>query len=140
MQKIGVLGAGTMGAGIAQTFAAAGLNVVLRDVSEDLVSGGLNIVRKNLDRQVAKGTLPEIEHQAILGRIQAATDLTAVADCDLVVEAIIESMDIKKIVFSELDAICQPVNPICFEYLLAVDNGNCQCDQSPGSSDGYALF
>ena len=65
MQKIGVLGAGTMGAGIAQTFAAAGLNVVLRDVSEDLVSGGLNIVRKNLDRQVAKGTLPEIEHQAI---------------------------------------------------------------------------
>jgi len=76
MQKIGVLGAGTMGAGIAQTFAAAGLNVVLRDVSEDLVSGGLNIVKKNLDRQVAKGTLPEIEHQAILGRIQAATDLT----------------------------------------------------------------
>ena len=108
MQKIGVLGAGTMGAGIAQTFAAAGLNVVLRDVSEDLVSGGLNIVRKNLDRQVAKGTLPEIEHQVILGRIQAVTDLTAVADCDLVVEAIIESMDIKKIVFSELDAICQP--------------------------------
>ena len=108
MQKIGVLGAGTMGAGIAQTFATAGLNVVLRDVSEDLVSGGLSIVRKNLDRQVAKGTLPEIEHQAILGRIQAATDLTAVADCDLVVEAIIESMDIKKIVFSELDAICQP--------------------------------
>ena len=100
MQKIGVLGAGTMGAGIAQAFAAAGLDVVLRDVSDALVSGGLNIIRKNLDRQVAKGTLPEIEHQAILGRIQAATDLTAVADCDLVVEAIIESMDIKKTLFS----------------------------------------
>ena len=111
MQKIGVLGAGTMGAGIAQTFATAGLNVVLRDVSEDLVSGGLNIVRKNLDRQVAKGTLPEIEHQAILGRIQAATDLTAVADCDLVVEAIIESMDIKKIVFSEPDACLLYTSP-----------------------------
>jgi 3-hydroxybutyryl-CoA dehydrogenase len=108
MQKIAVLGAGTMGAGIAQAFAAAGLMVVLRDVSEDLVSGGLNIVRKNLDRQVAKGTLPEIEHQAILGRIQAATALEAVADCDLIVEAIIESMAIKKVVFGELDAICQP--------------------------------
>jgi len=108
MQKIGVLGAGTMGAGIAQAFAAAGLDVVLRDVSDALVSGGLNIIHKNLDRQVAKGTLPEIEHQAILGRIQAATDLTAVADCDLVVEAIIESMDIKKVVFGELDAVCKP--------------------------------
>ena len=108
MQKIGVLGAGTMGAGIAQAFAAAGLDVVLRDVSEALVNGGLKIVRKNLDRQVAKGTLPEIEHQAILGRINGATDLAAVSDCDLIVEAIIESMAIKKVVFGELDAICQP--------------------------------
>ena len=140
MQKIGVLGAGTMGAGIAQ---GVRCRRIRRSIAGCFGCAGerrLEHYSKNLDRQVAKGTLPEIEHQAILGRIQAATDLTAVADCDLVVEAIIESMDIKKVVFGELDAVCKPSTSICFEYVLVVDNRNCQCDQSPGASDGYALF
>ena len=101
MQKIGVLGAGTMGAGIAQAFASAGLTVVLRDVSDALVASGVATIQKNLDRQVSKGTLSEIEHQAILGRVERATDLEAV------VEAIIEQMDIKKTVFEALDKTCK---------------------------------
>lgn len=107
MQKIGVLGAGTMGAGIAQAFASAGLTVVLRDVSDALVASGVATIQKNLDRQVSKGTLSEIEHQAILGRVESATDLEAVAECDLIVEAIIEQMDIKKTVFEALDKTCK---------------------------------
>ena len=107
MQKIGVLGAGTMGAGIAQAFASAGLTVVLRDVSDALVASGVATIQKNLDRQVSKGTLSEIEHQAILGRLESATDLEAVAECDLIVEAIIEQMDIKKTVFEALDKTCK---------------------------------
>ena len=107
MQKIGVVGAGTMGAGIAQAFASAGLTVVLRDVSDALVASGVATIQKNLDRQVSKGTLSEIEHQAILGRVERATDLEAVAECDLIVEAIIEQMDIKKTVFEALDKTCK---------------------------------
>lgn len=107
VQKIGVLGAGTMGAGIAQAFASAGLTVVLRDVSDALVASGVATIQKNLDRQVSKGTLSEIEHQAILGRVERATDLEAVAECDLIVEAIIEQMDIKKTVFEALDKTCK---------------------------------
>ena len=107
MQKIGVLGAGTMGAGIEQAFASAGLTVVLRDVSDALVASGVATIQKNLDRQVSKGTLSEIEHQAILGRVESATDLEAVAECDLIVEAIIEQMDIKKTVFEALDKTCK---------------------------------
>ncbi|MBL6687463.1 MAG: 3-hydroxybutyryl-CoA dehydrogenase [Pseudomonadales bacterium] len=108
MQKVGVLGAGTMGAGIAQAFASAGLTVVLRDMSDELVAAGLGTIQKNLDRQVAKGSLSEIEYQAILGRVELATELAAVADCDLVVEAIVEQMDIKKTVFEALDKTCKP--------------------------------
>jgi len=108
MQKVGVLGAGTMGAGIAQAFAGAGLAVVLRDMSDELVAAGLGTIQKNLDRQVAKGSLSEIEYQAILGRVELATELAAVADCDLVVEAIVEQMDIKKTVFEALDKTCKP--------------------------------
>jgi 3-hydroxybutyryl-CoA dehydrogenase len=107
VQKIGVLGAGTMGAGIAQAFASAGLTVVLRDVSDALVASGVATIQKNLDRQVSKGALSEIEHQAILGRVESATDLEAVAECDLIVEAIIEQMDIKKTVFEALDKTCK---------------------------------
>jgi 3-hydroxybutyryl-CoA dehydrogenase len=108
MQKIGVLGAGTMGAGIAQAFASVGLDVVLRDVSDDLLTSGIKGVTSSLNRQVAKGTLDAAEQAAVLARIHTTVDLAATADCDLVVEAIIENMAVKKEVFAELDRICQP--------------------------------
>jgi 3-hydroxybutyryl-CoA dehydrogenase len=105
---VGVLGAGTMGAGIAQAFASFGLNVILRDIDSAFVERGLATVNGNLDRLVAKGKLQPDEKQAIVDRIAGTTDVAAMADCDLIVEAVIEDMKIKKIIFAELDGVCKP--------------------------------
>jgi 3-hydroxybutyryl-CoA dehydrogenase len=105
---VGVLGAGTMGAGIAQAFASFGINVILRDIDSAFVERGLATVNGNLDRLVAKGKLQPDEKQAIVDRIAGTTDVSALADCDLIVEAAIEDMKIKKIIFAELDGICKP--------------------------------
>lgn len=106
--KIMVLGAGTMGSGIAQTFAQAGHAVVLRDVDMDRVAAGVKVVGKNLGRAVTKGALSEDEKAGILARIKPATELQEGADADLVVEAAVEDMAIKKRIFAELDALCGP--------------------------------
>lgn len=108
MEKICVLGAGTMGAGIAQAFAAKGYEVVLRDIKDEFVERGLNGINKNLSKLVAKGKMTEEDKEAILTRISGTVDLNEAADCDLVVEAAVEIMEIKKSIFKELDAICKP--------------------------------
>lgn len=108
IRKVTVLGAGIMGAGIAQVSAQAGFDVTLRDVEDRFVDNGLATIRANLDRAVSKGKLEESEAGAVLSRIKGTTDLNkAASDADLVVEAIIEIMDIKKQVYQELDNICQ---------------------------------
>jgi len=104
--KIFVLGAGTMGAGIAQAFAAKGYDVILRDIKEEFVQRGLGGITKNLDKLVAKGKLAEEEKQAILARLTGTTDIALAADCDLVIEAAVENMQIKKQIFAELDEVC----------------------------------
>ena len=106
--KIMVLGAGTMGSGIAQAFAQAGHDVVLRDVDMDRAAAGLKVVGKNLGRAVAKGTLTEEAKAGILARIKPVTELQEGADAALVVEAAVEDMAIKKRIFAELDALCGP--------------------------------
>lgn len=108
MKKICVVGAGTMGAGIAQVFAANGYLVVLRDIEQDFVNKGISIISKNLGRQASRGKLEEVMIQPILARIIGTTDLENARDCDLVVEAAVENMKIKKQIFSELDNICKP--------------------------------
>jgi 3-hydroxybutyryl-CoA dehydrogenase len=105
---VGVLGAGTMGAGIAQAFASFGINVILRDIDSAFVERGLATVNGNLDRLVAKGKLQPDEKQAIVDRVAGTTEVAALADCDLIVEAAIEDMKIKKIIFAELDGVCKP--------------------------------
>jgi 3-hydroxybutyryl-CoA dehydrogenase len=105
---VGVLGAGTMGAGIAQAFASFGINVVLRDIEAVFVERGLATINRNLERLVAKGKLAVDEKQAIVDRVAGTTDVAALADCDLIVEAAIEDMKIKKIIFAELDTVCKP--------------------------------
>jgi len=105
---VGVLGAGTMGAGITQAFASFGINVILRDIDSAFVERGLATVNGNLDRLVAKGKLQPDEKQAIVDRVAGTTDVAALADCDLIVEAAIEDMKIKKIIFAELDGVCKP--------------------------------
>lgn len=104
--KIFVLGAGTMGAGIAQTFAAKGFDVVIRDIKDEFVQRGLAGIRKNLDRLVSKGKITEEEKENILSKLTGTTDMSLAADCDLVIEAAVENMQIKKQIFGELDGIC----------------------------------
>ena len=108
MKKIFVLGAGTMGAGIAQTFAQKGYEVIVRDIKDEFVERGLAGINKSLSRLVTKGKMTEEVKEEILGRLSGTTDMALAADCDLVVEAAVENMKIKKEIFVELDEICKP--------------------------------
>ena len=108
MKKIVVIGGGTMGLDIAQVFARSGFDVVVRDISEEIIKNSEARLNKALDKQVSKGKLDEAGKQAITGRMTFTTDLNLAADADLVVEAAIENLDIKKQVFADLDKICKP--------------------------------
>lgn len=108
IKKICVLGAGIMGAGIAQSAAQAGFEVTIRDMEDRFVENGLTTISGNLDRAVSKGKMDQAAADQIMGRITGTTDLVMAAqDADLVIEAIIEIMDIKKQVYQELDNICK---------------------------------
>lgn len=106
MKKILVVGAGQMGAGIAQSAAQAGYPVQLSDISAEMVERGIAGIDKALAKQVAKGRLQEHEKAEIMGRISPASGLEAAADADLVIEAVVESRDIKRKIFSQLAEIC----------------------------------
>ena len=108
MKKVCVIGAGTMGSGIAQAFAAKGFEVVLRDIKDQFVQGGLAKIDKALSKRVAKGKMTEDAKKEILSRVHGTVDIKDAADCDLVVEAAIENMEIKKSIFKELDSVCKP--------------------------------
>ncbi|HOI75863.1 MAG TPA: 3-hydroxyacyl-CoA dehydrogenase family protein [Syntrophales bacterium] len=104
-----VLGAGTMGHGIAQAAVQAGFDAVLYDVSTEFVEKGAARIQKSLAKRVAKGKLAEDQMKAILGRLKTSTDLAeAVKDADFVVEAVPENLDLKKKIFAELDKLCKP--------------------------------
>ena len=105
LKKIAVLGAGIMGAGIAQAAAQAGYSVILRDLQMSLVKGGLETIEKNLDKESAKGLLHE-DKNVIMSRINGNTDLAQLKDVDLLIEAVVENIAVKKQIFAELDNIC----------------------------------
>ena len=105
-KTIGVIGAGTMGNGIAQTAANAGFDVIICDISQELVDKGVANVSKSLDRFVKKETITEDQKAEILGRIGTTTDLNGLSGCSLVVEAATENFEIKKQIFQKLDEIC----------------------------------
>ena len=102
---IGIIGAGTMGNGIAQTAAASGFNVIMCDVSQDFVDKGFQNIVKSLDRFVKKETMTEEQKTEILGRIKQTTNIEDLEDCTLVVEAATENFDVKKQIFQKLDEI-----------------------------------
>lgn len=109
MNKIAVIGSGTMGNGIAHTFAQYGYEVNLVDICQEALNKGLSTIAKNIDRQVAKGTLTEADKTDILKRIVTHTELNeGVAEADLVVEAATENMELKLKIFRELDTYCKP--------------------------------
>jgi len=108
MKTIGVLGTGTMGAGIIQVMAQNGFNVVLRARRQTSIDKGIATVTKNLDKMVKKEKITEAEKEEILGRIQGSTEIEIVKDADLIIEAATENMEAKKALFQELDELCKP--------------------------------
>ncbi|MCI8478655.1 MAG: 3-hydroxybutyryl-CoA dehydrogenase [Oscillospiraceae bacterium] len=108
MKKIVVIGGGTMGLDIAQVFAKKGFEVVVRDISDEIIKASEARLNKSLDKLVSKGKMDEAGKKAITDKMSFTVDLAPAADADLVVEAAIENLDIKKKVFAELDALCKP--------------------------------
>jgi 3-hydroxybutyryl-CoA dehydrogenase len=106
IQKVGVVGCGLMGSGIAQVAARAGFTTVVREVSPEIVDKGLKGIEKNLSRLVEKGTLTETQRGEIRGRLTGTTAMEDLKDCDVVVEAIIEQLSAKRELFAKLDALC----------------------------------
>lgn len=108
IDKVGVVGCGLMGSGIAQVAAQAGFSVVVREVTPDLVEKGLKGVEKNLARMVEKGTITAEQRDQIRGRLRGTTKIEDLADRDLIIEAIIEQVPAKKELFAALDKLCGP--------------------------------
>lgn len=107
-KKVGVLGAGTMGAGIAQVFAQMGCNVVMRDIEDRFVQKGLATIEKSLSKSVEKGKMSADEKKVIQARITGTVNAKDLADSDFIVEAVFENPDVKKELFRELDKLCRP--------------------------------
>jgi 3-hydroxybutyryl-CoA dehydrogenase len=108
IKTVAVLGAGTMGNGIAHVFARSGYNVILRDVEERFLQRGMETIGKNLDREIKKGKLTEADKPGVLSRLKAVTDMNVIAAADFVVEAVPEKIEIKRAVLTEADRLLRP--------------------------------
>ena len=108
IKKIGIVGFGQMGSGIAQVSAAAGYSVLALDMSEQVFKRGLGYITKSLDKAIEKGKTDLKQKETVLGNIKQAASLKEFADCDIVIEAVIENIDMKKQIFKELDSVCKP--------------------------------
>jgi len=118
IKKVAVLGAGTMGNGIAQICAQVGCDVVMRDIEERFVENGLKNIDRFLSKGVEKGKMTEDDKAAVLGRIKGSTKMEACKDVDLVIEAVLEDIELKKSVFKELDGLTRP------EVILATNTSS----------------
>lgn len=118
IKRLGVVGAGAMGNGIAQLAAQIGCDVVLRDIEDAFVERGMKTIDRFLSKSVEKGKLESTEKDAILGRITGTTDMSRLKDVDFVIEAVIEDLELKKSVFKELDELCRP------EVILATNTSS----------------
>lgn len=118
IKKIGVVGAGTMGNGIAQILSQIGCDVVMRDIEMRFVENGMKNIDKFLSRSVEKGKMASEEKDAIIGRIKGTTDMADLKDVDFVIEAVIEDLELKKKVFKELDEFVRP------EVILATNTSS----------------
>jgi 3-hydroxybutyryl-CoA dehydrogenase len=107
-RRVAVIGAGLMGSGIAQVAAAAGLQVTLRDITDQALRRGMDAIEQSLARFAGKGRITEEDAQATLARIETTTELEAAADAELVVEAVFEELSVKQDLFGTLDRICGP--------------------------------
>lgn len=110
-RKIGVIGGGTMGRGIAEMLAKKGMDVVLIEQNQQLLDSSLELIQLSLDKQLEKWAITESEKKLIVGKIHSSTEMKALADCDLVIESITENLEAKKAVFRQIDEVC-PSNVI----------------------------
>ena len=108
IRKVGVLGCGLMGAGIAQVAASAGFETVVREVSDDLIAKGFSGIEKSLAKFAEKGTITADQQKEIRGRLSGTTSFKDLADCDIIIEAIIENLEEKRSTYRQLDEICKP--------------------------------
>jgi 3-hydroxybutyryl-CoA dehydrogenase len=132
--RVGVVGAGQMGNGIAHVAALAGLDVVLTDVANELVEKGLGNIARNMERQVGKGTIGAADKDRALARITPAVGVAGLARCDLAVEAVIESFDVKASVFRELDRLLAP------QAILASNTSSISITKLAGTTSRPARF
>jgi 3-hydroxybutyryl-CoA dehydrogenase len=108
IKKVGVLGCGLMGSGIAQVAATAGFETLVREVSSDLITRGFSGIEKSLAKFAEKGTITSEQQTEIRGRLSGTTSFADLADCDIIIEAIIENLDEKRDTYAQLDALCKP--------------------------------
>jgi 3-hydroxybutyryl-CoA dehydrogenase len=108
IRKVGVLGCGLMGAGIAQVAASAGFETVVREVSDELITKGFGGIEKSLAKFAEKGTITADQQREIRGRLSGTTSFAELADCDIIIEAIIENLEEKRSTYHQLDEICKP--------------------------------
>jgi 3-hydroxybutyryl-CoA dehydrogenase len=108
IKKVGVLGCGLMGSGIAQIAASAGFETIVREVSDELIQKGFGGIEKSLAKFAEKGTITADQQQEIRGRLRGTTTFAELADCDIIIEAIIENIGEKQSTYRQLDAICKP--------------------------------
>jgi 3-hydroxybutyryl-CoA dehydrogenase len=113
IRKVGVLGAGLMGSGIAEVAARAGYDTVVREVTEDLAKKGMGRIQSSLSKAVEKGKLAAPERDAAAGRLRSTTALEDLADCDILLEAIVENLEVKKETYRDLDRLCKPETIFC---------------------------
>ena len=118
IQRVGIVGAGTMGNGIAHVFSRCGYQVLLCDVEQRFLDRALETISKNLEREVAKNKISSADKSAALGRVQPVLDRGKLADCDFVIEAATEKLEIKTELFRDLDRICRP------EILIATNTSS----------------
>ena len=129
IKNITVLGSGIMGHGIAQVSAMAGYNVVLRDIEQPFLDKAMEKIKWSLDKLVSKEKISENERDEIFSRIKPIVDLKdAVNDCDLVIEAVPEIMELQKKVYAELDKIASDQDCFCIKHQYTAHNRNCKYD------------
>jgi 3-hydroxybutyryl-CoA dehydrogenase len=134
LRRIGVIGAGQMGGGIAHVCALAGFDIVLNDVDAEALERARETIERNLSRQVARGRIREDEKQTALARIRPTADYVAFADCDIVVEAATENEEVKRAIFKELVPVLKP------EALIATNTSSISITRLAASTDRPGKF
>lgn len=141
MNKVSVIGAGTMGNGIAHVFAQNGFKVNLADISQEQLDKALSTISKNLDRQIAKGALTEDAKQITLQNLTTSTSIAeGVKNAELVVEAAAENIDLKLKIFQQLDELAPADLYTCYQYFINFHYKNSHSNQTSWVSNRNALY